>query len=211
MGRAYDNRKARLIRYVALLSDQIDAAARYGRFCECRGSVRVVRSCLALLTCSLPSTGRDLSHGILSDFAEKPQVLRLRLAPRTRQTPLRMTTLVGISTEPSCLIYAFSASAKDLRPALMFCADFSCLKAAAPSDSRADSGSDADAVRPAPRKTMSRDWTKTGEGRATHSCGNLMEIEMVGHSTTKVYLGAAKVCGSMSWLNSTLVYVMTTS
>jgi len=75
------------------------------------------RSCLALLTCSLPSTGGDLSQGILSDFAEKPQVLRLRLAPRTRQTPLRMTTLVGISTEPSCLIYAFSASAKDLRPA----------------------------------------------------------------------------------------------
>jgi hypothetical protein len=30
-----------------------------------------------------------------------------------------MTTLVGISTEPSCLIYAFSASAKDLRPALI--------------------------------------------------------------------------------------------
>ena len=76
-------------------------------------------SCLALLTCSLPSTGRELSQGILSDFAEKPQVLRLRLAPRTRQTPLRMTTLVGISTEPSCLIYAFSASAKDLRPALI--------------------------------------------------------------------------------------------
>ena len=100
MGRAYDNRKARLIRYVPLLSDQVDAAARYGRFCECRGSVRVVRSCLALLTCSLPSTGRDLSQGILSDFAEKPQVLRLRLAPRTRQNPLRMTTLVGISTEP---------------------------------------------------------------------------------------------------------------
>ena len=77
------------------------------------------RSCLALLTCSLPSTGRDLSQGILSDFAEKPQVLRLRLAPRTRQTPLRMTTLVGISTEPSCLMYAFSASARDLRPALI--------------------------------------------------------------------------------------------
>jgi hypothetical protein len=77
------------------------------------------RSCLALLTCSLPSTGRDLSQGTLSDFAEKPQVLRLRLAPRTRQTPLRMTTLVGISTEPSCLIYAFSAWAKDLRPALI--------------------------------------------------------------------------------------------
>ena len=77
------------------------------------------RSCLALLTCSPPSTGRDLSQGILSDFAEKPQVLRLRLAPRTRQTPLRMTTLVGISTEPSCLIYALSASAKDLRPALI--------------------------------------------------------------------------------------------
>ena len=79
----------------------------------------LARSCLALLTCSLPSTGRELSQGILSDFAEKPQVLRLRLAPRTRQTPLRMTTLVGISTEPSCLIYAFSASAKDLRPALI--------------------------------------------------------------------------------------------
>jgi len=77
------------------------------------------RSCLALLPCSLPSTGRELSQGILSDFAEKPQVLRLRLAPRTRQTPLRMTTLVGISTEPSCLIYAFSVSAKDLRPALI--------------------------------------------------------------------------------------------
>src|SRR5271154_6181552 len=53
------------------------------------------RSCLALLTCSLPSTGRDLSQAILSDFAEKPQVLRLRLAPRTRQTPLRMTVLLG--------------------------------------------------------------------------------------------------------------------
>jgi hypothetical protein len=55
---------------------------------------------------------------------EQPQVLRLRLAQRTRQTPLRMTALVGISTdlvgistglvgmstEPSYLIYAFATS-----------------------------------------------------------------------------------------------------
>ena len=34
-------------------------------------------------------------------FAQKPQVLRLCLTPKTRQTPLRMTALAGISTEPS--------------------------------------------------------------------------------------------------------------